>query len=165
MGAQTGGNRLKRLLGSISLALALLQLLHLSALYAAKRTLAESHDRFLAAEIYQRIAATVPRFDRRKPCRVDFYGTKTAEISVYPAADSSTVGSSFFDWDQGNPQRIVAYMHLIGYPNLVLINQDERPPLRVLYEEMPIWPAPGAIHLERDIALIKLGDVPGPLHR
>ena len=94
-----------------------------------------------------------------KPCKVDFYGYKPF-AAPFKRAWSATGGSSFFEWDGGNPERMIDYMRLIGFTNLVLPTAAERPHLP-LFQTMPVWPAEGSVRLANGIILVKLGLEPG----
>lgn len=160
------GSRLAvaRLLGLAAIALATFQVLYTSNLYQASRSLVREQDRMLAAAIYDRLAEIIPEFDPRSPYRVDFFGAKSPS-TIYPKVVTTVIGSSFFDWDGGNPYRIVSYMRLIGFENLVTLEKTDRLGYLEAYARMPIWPAKGSMRIVDDVVLVKLGDAPGLTHQ
>ena len=101
------------------------------------------------------------------PCleyKVDFYGAKPFN-TVFPSIKTSTIGSSFFDWDGGHPKRIVYFMRLIGYTDINLMEQDKRRSVVELYKNMPIWPARNSIKVSGNVILVKLGGIAGRMHQ
>jgi hypothetical protein len=118
--------------------------------------LTQKHDEMLASNIYQRIAEVNPDFDREKPYRVYFYGAKHME-TIYPNPSSSTMASSFFSWDNGNPNRMVLYMKLIGINNLEPIDKSQYDKFAHYLVSMPVWPASGSVKVVDDVTLVKLG--------
>lgn len=147
----------------VCLAVAAFQLLNAHASYSGARSLALAHDRELAAALYARIVDQFPEFDRNGQQKVDFFGAKPF-ASVLPKPYSSTAGFSFFEWDAGNPVRVIYFMRLLGYEGLKLITTTEREQLITNYAEMPIWPAKASVRKVGDIVLVKLGHFPGVRH-
>ena len=78
--------------------------------------------------------------------------------SVYPLVYTTTSGASFFEWDDGNPLRMVRYMNLVGYPQYVPVAIDQRPRFASVYQEMPIWPMEGSVKLLDGVVLVKLSE-------
>lgn len=129
--------------------------------YQGARILTEKFDQATGAEIYYRISS-VAETDGSKT--VDFFGALQGP-QIYPVIPStignSTAGASFFSWDGGNPQRMLAYMKMLGFSDLNLAPVETRQALKGEYAEMPRWPAPGSVRKLGDIILVKLGDQPG----
>lgn len=140
-----------------------LQILRTNGMYAAVSFIAQEHDRMLAADIYRRISETDPEFSRYRYVRVDIYGTKSVE-TAYGSPWSSTMGSSFFDWDSGNPGRMLNFMRLMGYQKIALLADEQRLEMTPIFETMPAWPAPGSVQKFDDVILIKLSDKPDAVH-
>jgi hypothetical protein len=139
------------------------QILRTNGMYAAASFIAQEHDRMLAADIYRRIAETDPEFSRYRYVRVDIYGTKNVE-TAYGSPWSSTMGASFFDWDSGNPGRMLNFMRLMGYQKIALLADEQRLEMTPIFETMPAWPAPGSVQKFDDVILIKLSDKPDAVH-
>jgi hypothetical protein len=137
-------------------AIALLQTLYVGNLMRGAAALVRQHDALVGAAVYARIAEVQPGFDRSRPYRIAFHGSLPFR-SPYPYIDTATAGASFFEWDHGNTGRIVAYMHLLGFDNLVMSPQPERDALAERFAGMPLWPARGSVAVEGDVILVRLG--------
>lgn len=140
-----------------------LQIVKAIGTYAAISFIAQEHDRMLATDLYRRISELDERFNRDQEILVDFYGTKNVE-TPYPYVWSSTMGASFFDWDGGNPWRMVEFMRLLGYTNIGIPDTERRLQMTPIFEAMPKWPAPESVRKVDGVFLIKLGDNPDPVH-
>jgi hypothetical protein len=148
---------LYRLIGGALVCMAVFKSLYIVNLYAARMSIAQSHDRFLAEALYQRLAETHPNFDREVPYSIAVYGYKSVGASVYPMAGGSTAGGSFFDWDQGNIHRMLPFWRLRGYDNLRWVGSEKEAALLPLAKSMPTWPARGSVRWEGESGIIKLG--------
>lgn len=139
------------------------QLANAHSTYNAATQLSLEHDKVLAAKIYYRLVESLPDDKLLSDYKIDFYGAKPFK-SIFPYVPTSTIGHSFFDWDGGNPLRIVSFMQLIGYYDVSVINCDERNALIKYYKEMPTWPSKGAVRLVGNVFLVKMGSKPGLVH-
>src|SRR5262249_26437102 len=82
-----------------------------------------------------------------------------------PRINESTIGASFFEWDRGNPYRMVYYMKLIGLPVFNVARPERRFESLDQFVAMPSWPAMGSVRIARDVTiLVKLGEEPNPLY-
>lgn len=144
-------------------AILIFQMITINSQYAASTILATTHDRLTAEAIYARIAEANPQFDRDARIPIDVYG-KLSFNSRYPSPNSSTMSASFFDWDEGNVNRMLRYMQLIGFNNVFALHPRVRVPLTPKFKDMPVWPAPGSVRFEDGIYLIKLSEKPDPTH-
>lgn len=140
--------------------LAVLQMLYSASLLQAANHFARLHDAALAEEVDARIVAANPDSDGTKTYRVDFYGSQSF-TSVFPRPFSSSMGFSFFEWDGGNPTRILNYMRLLGYANLELVPMEQRQQDLATFATMSSWPAKDSVRVVGDTTLIKLGSAPG----
>jgi len=157
MFGMTAGVRWLEGLAGIALVLSLYGVMHSTNTLQATQAYVKSHDQMLAADIYRRIAEVSPDFDRTKIYMVDVFGAKEFE-SLYPRIPSSTLGYSFFEWDDGNPEgRMLAHMRALGYTNLRVIPFEQRKENFKKFEEMPMWPAMGSVKNVNGVILIKLG--------
>jgi hypothetical protein len=150
---------LYRLLGCALVCITVFRSLYIVNLYAARMSIAQSHDRFLAAALYQRLAETHPNFDRDVLYRIAVYGYKSVGVSVYPEAHGSTAGASFFDWDRGNIHRMLHFWMLSGYDNLRWAGDEREEALLPLAKDMPTWPAKGSVRWAGESGVIKLGKI------
>ncbi len=132
------------------------QLLYSFNLIQSANHFARIHDEALAAAIYAKIVDGDPAFSTDRVYKIDFFGAKRFD-TIYPRPWSSTSGYSFFEWDEGHPVRIVAYMHLIGYTNIEVADQAQREADLAVFEKMPPWPAKDSVRVIGDVTLVKLG--------
>lgn len=148
-----------KIIGGIIVFTVLLQILSVIGQYAALSSIYQTHDRILADDIYRRMAASNPEFDREDMLYVDIYGG--AGIGrLYPVPADSTSLSSIFEWDNGHVDRIIAYMKLQGYANLQKIEQDLMKNNNLIFEQMPTWPNQDSVQYIDGVYLIKLGKIP-----
>lgn len=137
-------------------ALATVQILGFSSRVEANKQLVARHDLLVASAIHERAIRLSPVY----PIKVDFFGGFGFH-ERYPVSGYSTAGASFFEWGGGTPGRILNYMRLIGFGDLVGLPTQQRRDLMLEYESMPVWPAAGAVKLVGDVVLVKLGSLPG----
>ncbi|WP_449106611.1 glucosyltransferase domain-containing protein [Pseudomonas mohnii] len=152
-----------RVIGTVTAIFMLFQMVSANGLYSASTIMATTHDRLTAEQIYARIAELNPGFDRNQQVFIDVYGKLPFE-SRYPAPDTSTMSSSFFNWDQGNVYRMVAYMRLIGFSNVASLGTSVRTSLTPHFDSMSVWPAQGSVRYKDGIYFIKLSKTPDPTH-
>ncbi|MDT3313315.1 glucosyltransferase domain-containing protein [Pseudomonas sp. rhizo66] len=152
-----------RVLGLVLSALLVFQIVTINGQYSASTLLATNHDRLTAEEIYKQIAESNPQFDRNARAHIDIFG-KLSFNSRYPSPDSSTMSASFFDWDDGNGNRMIKYMQLVGFRNVFPLQPSDRIALTPKFKNMPVWPAPGSVRLDNGVYLIKLSEKPDPTH-
>lgn len=141
-----------------------IQILSTNGQYAAAASLAQAHDKMMADDLYRRIAESNPKYDRTKASIIDVYGWKDFK-TIYPSPASSTMGASFFNWDQGNVSRMLAFMQLLGYENLQALDRAKCKTFNEEFKKMPIWPAKDSVKFIDDVYLIKLGNTPDIAHK
>ncbi len=161
--AVTSKNYRIRSASAIFLAVALFQFQVIQNYRQASSYLVDKHDTLLAGAIYDRLVAT-PGFDAKRSYAMSVFGAQPFATN-YPRPPDSTVGHSFFEWDGGNPWRMAYYMRLLGYSNLSGPTPDQVDQTIVRLSTMPIWPAPGSVAIDGDIALIRLGETPGSTYQ
>lgn len=140
------------------------QIMNAHSNYSAVKQLSLERDKALAAEIYYRITTLIPGNDKLSSYKVDFFGSKPFN-NIFPRIATSTIGGSFFDWDGGNPDRIVTFMKVIGFDNINTIDSGQRRELVGFYDEMPVWPSVDSIKMVDTVFLVKLGERPGLMHQ
>lgn len=69
-----------------------------------------------------------------------------------------TIGASFFEWDGGNPYRILAFLELYGMPDLDVASIENRSMLLSETKTMPSWPQDGSIAVINETIILKFGD-------
>jgi len=117
----------------------------------------------LASQIYNRIGLVDPHINRKDNIVVNIFGHANFVQLAYRVPWSASMGVSFFDWDNGNMRRIVAYMRLMGY-RVVGLPNSERQKYARYFEDMPVWPADGSIKKVDNVYLIKLSESPDLFH-
>ena len=140
------------------------ELLHLFSIYSATQSLSSEYDKNLCSRIYDDIVKTIPFNKKVSDYKYDFFGSHSFN-SPFKKVRTSTIGSSFYEWDGGNPNRIISFMNVIGYDDIKPISKEKRKELITLYKSMNVYPCTGSISLLDDVILIKLSDRPGIPHR
>jgi hypothetical protein len=138
-----------------SLAVVLFQLLVFAGHFDAAGRLRRQHDLALATEVYARVMQANPLKTHRDRVVVEFHGPKAFE-SPYKVPESGN-SASFFEWDAGNPWRMVLFMRLIGFVNLDLPSDEQRAALEGAFAPMPNWPAEGSVTVVDGVTLVKFG--------
>lgn len=142
-----------------------LQIIIVQGTYAATAYFAQHQDRMLAYDLFRRMSEIDEGFSSDQTIFVDIYGTKRAEL-IYPNPYGGTMGASFFEfaWKADDISRMINFMKLMGYSNIRAVEREQRLLLTPLFEDMPAWPAPGCVQKINGVYLIKLSDLPDPLH-
>jgi hypothetical protein len=141
----------------------IVQIVYIQSVVQARAWAVHRQDAFLAGSIYDRIVQTYGHVVDNSPIKVMFFGWRKPE-SPYPIVPSATSGASFFEWDSGNPHRIVLYMRLIGFTNLRVqpLSRQGCEKVMVEFSKMPAWPNVGSVKRVDDVVLVKLSeDWPG----
>lgn len=133
-------------------------------IFDANTRLVETHDELLAEQVYLRISQVRKPLPVGTQQPVEFFGAKSF-VSPYPKVASSTAGYSFFEWDGGNPYRILSFLRLMGHADLTAIDVDTRIRLLPEFETMPVWPQEGSVKLSGGVVLVKMGDEAGSVHK
>ena len=68
-----------------------------------------------------------------------------------------TLGYSFFEWDNGNPYRIYAFLKFLGY-DLKSPNSEQVKIGLKCQDGMPSWPEDGSVALCKDLLIVKLSE-------
>lgn len=156
--ATGAGNRWLAAAGVAASVLCLFQALVVHNTYQAASSFSTKQDFALATILNERISS-LPEFDGKKAYALSVFGGK-ALTSVYPLPRSSTIGRSFFEWDNGSPGRITHYMRALGFPYYPGVGQDRQHLVIRDYANMPVFPAAGSVAIRDAIILVKLSDTP-----
>jgi len=142
----------------ILLAATMIQSLFINGTYNAASFLVDRHDSLLAASIYNRLNSLDTNSNSTEPIFLGIKG-QINYVSPFPVGSGSTMGASFFDWDGGNPNRMIAYMNMLGYrrvrvlDNLIVRSRSEQ------IKTMKAWPSPGSLtKISANEYLLKLSD-------
>ena len=124
------------------LVLFVVQCMYIQSTQQARAWVTQRHDLLLAGALNHDILRAVessPGAD----IKVDFHGYR-ASRNVYPGVPTNFIGASFFEWDKGNPVRMVLFMNLTGFYWYQAISLEERARLQGNYADMPVWPRTGS---------------------
>lgn len=134
------------------------QIIFLNGLYFASSILAKEHDTRVASEIYYRMSLIGDEIESGKDIQLGITG-KLGYETIYPTGTGSTLGASFFDWDNGNPDRIVSFMKLSGYPNISFLPKERLQDYADAFSSMGQWPSASSLRRVGDgLFLLKLSD-------
>jgi len=142
----------------LALFVAIFQFQTLQNTMQALNALAAKNDLLLAASIEERLAA-LPGFNGETTYPIAAFGGRTYD-PPYAAPSTSTAGSSFFGWDNGNPVRIAAYLKVVGLSKVRAANPEEMAAAVVELSRMPVWPSPQSVALSNGVVLVRLGKEP-----
>ena len=148
LGFKYGPQWLARI-GMIVLTLSCFYILKSLSGFNAAQELVQLHDRLMALALSERIASVAGPTEPGKPLTLDVFGFKSFQ-TPFPRIANSTVGASFFEWDRGNPDRIVTYMKLIGLPTFKVVAPERRIKFLDEFVMMPAWPAGGSVRAAAD---------------
>lgn len=98
------------------------------------------------------------QYDTGGPVPVAIIGEKG--YSSNPAfIRSETFGSSFFEWEGGNPWRILSFMKLLGAQDFEVANLEQFKLAVKESERMKRWPHKSSVLYTGEMIIIKLGDI------
>ena len=130
--------------------------IHSNSILMGSEAIVNTHDRLLAHQIVSKITAIENSSSHKhKYMKIDISGAYNFRSS-HPRPVNSTWGQSFFDWDNGNPERIVNYLNYLGYGPYKTYTDQERLSNQELFIDMPSWPDEKSILKTADGYLIKL---------
>lgn len=82
--------------------------------------------------------------------------------TIYLSSGKDVFNASFFDWDGGNPSRMLAFMKLLGFPREVQLGYvaKEKVTAEIMEEvkNMPVYPNNDCVKLVDDTVLVKLSN-------
>ncbi|MDX9960839.1 MAG: glucosyltransferase domain-containing protein [Aliarcobacter sp.] len=152
-------NNILNIVGVIILIIFNWQMLSTLGQYAASTSIIQTNEKMIAQDIYQRMAVVNSNFKTEDIHTMNIYGYKTIK-TIYPIVPTSTINSSFFDWDAGNMSRIINFMRLIGYENLKMVDKNSIGLYDDYFNEMSSYPNESSVKYINGVYLIKLGDKP-----
>ena len=150
-------NKLWKKINVVIVCFTLLQFMYSISYYTSNQKLVYQYDVALASRLYDRIVEAST--DPENNIVVDFYGNIPFKTNLRKIADG-TSGSSFFEWDNGNIERMFDFMRLIGYRNLQRVTDGDVKGRVFEYLKMPNWPAKGSVKQFGNVVLVKLSDEP-----
>lgn len=123
----------------------------------ASSNLALQADRLLASRLIERIdqAKSEARAKDLKYLEVvGYYGRPATRL--IPKIE--TFGASFFEWDQGNANRVSWFLQTLGFDKLSALAVKDRAAMVEIAQAMPIWPESGSVKIIGETILIKFGE-------
>lgn len=127
---------------------------HVSSLFFAD-TMALEADKLLASRIVETIYRADPAFD--EATTPVYFSGATSPPDPWRGDDFDVFGGSFFAWDGGNPDRIIAFLKLSGIATLRHPSVPQIATARLALPTMPNWPNPNAVRLIGNVMVVKLG--------
>jgi hypothetical protein len=111
-------------------------------------------DIILANKIYNKISEL--KLGEKNEYPIVFTG-RIRQEQIKQNIKMETLGYSFFEWDNGNPFRIYAFMKYLGY-DLKSPNNDYLKVAMECQKDMPSWPVDGCMEVCDDILVVKLSE-------
>jgi len=116
-------------------------------------------DRDMANRIIERIySLDMPSNKDNIP--VAFVGRYEPKANELFFKTNDVFGASFFNWDGGNPHRMVAFFKTIGINNIEVVPKTEAAKDIELIQKMPSWPSKGSVFYNGSYVIVKLSNDP-----
>ena len=129
--------------------------------YYAARQFNFRSDQLVASSIVSAIINSDSTSDQRPAAPVRYLATSgslSREVP-YRTAWYSTAGSSFFNWDNGNAGRMVAWLRAMGIDDLKPLPVGSQQRFNGILESMSVWPQPGSIRVVDQVVLVHFGRI------
>jgi hypothetical protein len=149
-------SRFYRILAALLIAYCVFQFIVSTNYLFGSSHLALQADRVLASQLIERIElekADTGISDVKYLEVVGYYSRPSTPLMP----KTETFGASFFEWDQGNPRRIVLFLQTLGYFGLQAAPSDKRIQMIEYADSMPLWPEKGSIQIIDEVVLVKFG--------
>jgi len=127
---------------------------HVSSLATADAMAFEA-DKLLGNRIVSQIYTADPDFNSDTTPVYFLHGF--SPINLWRQTHSDLFGASFFAWDGGNPDRIIAFLKAVGIANLRRATPDQVASVTQAAAALPAWPNPNSVRLVNGILVVKLG--------
>jgi len=137
-------------------AMLVVQCLNSSSNYYASRAYNFRSDQLVAATIMANITQA-PTPSDKDVTRFLSQGS-LARKNPYQTAMYSTAGSSFFNWDNGNDDRMVKWLKAMGVNNLEAVPEKDASRFESDFAKMYAWPSPQSIVVKNDTVLVKFSE-------
>ena len=126
--------------------------------YYAARAMNQRADQLVASTIASSIIQSANNAKGGQPVsQLASFGALERKIP-YATAGYSTAGASFFNWDSGNPGRMVAWLDAMGIHGIQAVKEKEMAQFKPFFSTMSAWPAPGSIQVRNNTVLVKLSN-------
>ena len=131
------------------------QMLYSLSLYQNSILNARDRDKAIAFDLYNKIVNAVEIVNPNDNISVDIRG-EIKNDSPFPK--SETIGASIFEWDHGNPWRMMLYMKAFGYKNITAVNPLAKKEDDIFFKNMQTWPHGNSVIMHNNVVLVKLSD-------
>ena len=122
-------------------------------LFAASH-IALQEDRLIAANLIKSIEQAKYQAGTEEVRYVEMVGyLRQPANALNPKIE--TFGASYFQWDQGNVDRMLFFLRTLGYEGLSALPGEKRGDYIDRANEMPNWPREGSVTVVEDTVLIK----------
>jgi hypothetical protein len=152
--ATTPSKFVYRLVLSISI-LATIQIIDIQSVTQARSWAALQHDLLTAGTVYNKILEASDSTKNTLPIKVALFGGIGPSLP-FPSAETGARGRSFFEWDGGNPVRMVSFMKMIGLTGIKEIDTTDLCRMIPLAAAMPSYPKAGFVRNANGIVIAKL---------
>lgn len=113
-------------------------------------------DKITASEIINTIRSKIPEYiDGETP--VYFYGALDKN-NIWKPSNSDIFGSSFFAWDGGNSDRIIAFFHSNLIADIKPVTYAQAVSVNDIVTKVKPWPSHESIFLANGIVIVKLNN-------
>jgi hypothetical protein len=146
---------LRALLGFLTI-LCVFQFLNSSNHLFGASNLALQEDRALATQLIMRIEEAKSEAKTENVEFLEVAGALTRPVTpLIPQIE--TFGASFFQWDQGNVNRMIYFLNTITPLNIKALPLESRYNQIATFLDMPSWPAVGSVKAVNSVILVKFG--------
>lgn len=122
-------------------------------LFAASH-LALEEDRLVAVNLIKSIEEAKAQAGSEEVKYLEIVGyLKRPSTQLIPKIE--TFGASYFEWDQGNVNRVIFFLQTLGYQGLSALPIDRRGLFVEQANLLPSWPQEGSVVVVQDTVLIK----------
>ncbi|MEL2240956.1 glucosyltransferase domain-containing protein, partial [Leclercia adecarboxylata] len=116
-------------------------------------------DKITAAEIISTIRNKIPQYSEGET-PIYFYGALNKN-NIWKPGNSDIFGSSFFAWDGGNSERIIAFYRSNLIADIKPVTYAQAMSINDKIKEVKPWPSREAIFMENGIVVVKLSNNEG----
>ncbi|NBV29206.1 hypothetical protein EBS02_09375 [bacterium] len=148
------GRTIKVLILAVVLA-ADIQMLYSLSLYQNSILNARDRDKTIAFDLYNKIINAAQTVNSGSNISVDIRG-EIKNDSPFPK--SETIGASIFEWDHGNPGRMILYMRAFGYKHIAQVDPAAQRGNDAFFKSMKTWPHANSVALHNNVVLVKLSE-------
>jgi hypothetical protein len=154
------GRKMKYFFLAISFFIALHNTFSITRLFYADHLTSQA-DRDLANRILDRIYELDINYEEKGPVPVAILGARGYSSNEAFIKDE-VFGASFFEWEGGNPYRILYFLKLLGVEDFKVADARQYKAAVEESAKMQKWPHKSSIVYTGDVIVVKLSDITGP---